>query len=102
MHSGVALSLVCLMTLITGCYGPGFCRLDGGGGHWQCIPCMPREKGVSGRKKKDFSGAVPRLMLVKDACLSQALKQHLLGLSATEQHIFNTHELWGVWVEVKV
>ena len=53
-------------------------------------------------EEKDFSGAVPRLMLVKDACLSQALKQHLLGLSATEQHIFNTHELWGVWVEVKV
>ena len=54
-----------------------------------------------GGRKKDFSGAVPRLMLVKDACLSQALKQHLPGLSATEQHIFNTHDPWGVWVQVK-
>lgn len=48
---------------------------------------MPREKCVSGRKKKDFSGAVPRLMLVKDACLSQAIKQHLPGLSATKKHV---------------
>lgn len=62
---------------------------------------VPREKCVSGRKKKDFSGAVPRLMLVKDACLSKAIKQHLPGLSATEQHTFNTHEPWGVWVQVK-
>ena len=54
---------------------------------------MPKEKCVRGRKKKDFSGAVPRLVLVKDACLSRALEQHLPGLSATEQHIFNTHEL---------
>lgn len=63
---------------------------------------MPREKCVRGRKKKDFSGAVPRLVLVKDACLSRALEQHLPGLSATEQHIFNTHELWAVWAKVKV
>lgn len=31
---------------------------------------MPREKHVSGRKKSNFSGAVARLMLVKDAYFS--------------------------------
>lgn len=31
---------------------------------------MPREKHVSGRNKRNFSGAVARLMLVKDAYLS--------------------------------
>lgn len=58
----------------------------GGGGHWQCVPCSRGEM-CEWEEEKDFSGAVPRLMLVKDACLSRALKQHLPGLSATKKHV---------------
>lgn len=72
------------MTLIAGLLWPGFCKLGGGGGHWQEETCeWEEEKRFLGLLQAD-AGAI---------CLSfLSIKQHLPRLSATKQHIFGSHD----------